>query len=386
VVAGEGGFSKYRRAFGTTTGQLEQLAGWLAEHAVTHVAMEATGVYWQPVWTVLEGRFGLLLANARHIRNVPGRKTDTTDAEWIADLLQHGLLRASFVPPRDIQDLRDLTRYRASLVADRAAVANRIQKLLEKANLKLAAVATDVLGASGRAMMEAILRGEDDPVQLAERARGRLRAKLAELAPALEGRVRDHHRQVLRLLLDDWDHLERQIERLETLIREKMCPHEPAVELWRTIPGVETVTAWTLVAEMGVDASQFASPERVASWAGLCPGNHESAGKRHSGRMRAGNRWLKSALCQAAWAATRKRDSYYRAQFRRLSRHLGQKKAVMAVAHSILVTAYCMLRDAKPFTDLGGDFFDRRSVEDKAQRLIRSLQQLGYTVTLEQVA
>lgn len=324
------------RSFGTMTADLLKLADWLREHEVSHVAMEATGVYWRPVWAVLQGHFELLLVNPHHIKAIPGRKIDAKDCEWIADLLQHGLVRGSFVPPTDIQDLRDLTRYRAELKQAQSKVANRIQKLLELANIKLSSVASNTLGVSGRKMIEAIIAGEDNPEQLAALARRRLKEKIPELRLALQGHVRDHHRFLLKEFLDEWTALAERIVRVEREIDRRIAPFEHAVTLWRGIPGMDRVTACNLVAELGVDMAQFPSAQHLTAWAGLCPGNRESAGKRLSGTTRPGNKWLRRTLCQSAWAVTRKKDCYLSAQFRRLASRRGAKRAVMAVAHSML--------------------------------------------------
>ena len=299
VCQADGSKAQQVRVFGAFTRDLLALADWLKQQGVTHVAMEATGVYWRPVWAVLEGQFEQMLVNPQHIKAVPGRKTDAKDCEWIADLLQHGLLKGSFVPPTPIQDLRDLTRYRAELRQAQTRVANRIQKFLEQANLKLASVASDVLGVSGRQMLEAIIGGQESPQRLAELARGRLRSKIPELSRALEGRVRDHHRFMLAEYLDEWETLGQRITRIEAEIDKRIGPFESAVTLWKSIPGVDQVTACSLVAEIGVDMSQFPTARHLASWAGVCPGNHESAGKRKSGKTREGNRWLRRTLCQA---------------------------------------------------------------------------------------
>jgi transposase len=307
------------RSFGTMTADLLELADWLHDHGVSHVAMEATGVYWRPVWAVLEGEFELMLVNPHHIKAIPGRKTDTKDCEWIADLLQHGLLRGSFVPPTEIQDLRDLRRYRVELRQAQIRVANRIQKLLEQANIKLGSVASEVWGLSGRQMIEALIAGGDNPERLAELARQRLRHKIPELRLALQGKVRDHHRFLLREFLDEWKALGEPLRRIEQEIDCRIAPFEAAVTLWQSIPGLDRVTACNLVAEIAVNMAQFPSAHHLASWAGVCPGHNESAGKRRSGTTRDGNKWLRRALCQAAWAVTRKKDCYLSAQFRRLS-------------------------------------------------------------------
>ncbi len=373
------------RVFGTFTRDLLALADWLKEAGVTHVAMEATGVYWRPVWAVLEGQFEQMLVNPQHIKAVPGRKTDTKDCEWIADLLQHGLLKGSFVPPTPIQDLRDLTRYRAELRQSQSRVANRIQKFLEQANLKLSSVATDALGVSGRKMLEAIIAGENNPEHLAQLARGRLKNKRAELEQALEGRVRDHHRFMLAEYLDEWKVLGERIRRMEAEIDKQMRPFEAAVALWQTVPGVERVTACSLVAEIGVDMTQFPTAQHLASWAALCPGNHESAGKRKSGRTRDGNRWLRRSLCQAAWAVTRKKDCYLSAQFKRLAARRGVKRAVIAVAHSMLVIGYHMLKSDQGYHELGGNYLEQINKDQLQRYFVKRLQRLGLKVTVEAV-
>ena len=371
------------RVFWTFTRDLLALADWLKGHGVTHVAMEATGVYWRPVWAVLEGQFQQMLVNPQHIKAVPGRKTDAKDCEWIADLLQHGLLKGSFVPPTPIQDLRDLTRYRAELRQSQTRVANRIQKLLEQANLKLSSVASNTLGVSGRQMLEAIIAGQDDPEQLAKLARGKLKSKIPELEQALEGRVRDHHRFLLAEFLDEWEALGDRIARLEAEIDRQIRPFEPAVTLWQTIPGVDRVTACNLVAEVGVDMNSFPTAQQLASWAALCPGNHESAGKRKSGRTRDGNKWLRRSLCQAAWAVTRKKDCYLSAQFKRLAARRGVKRAVMAVAHTMLIIGYHMLKTGCSYQELGGDYLERINKDQLQRYYIKRLQRLGLKVTVE---
>ena len=308
----EAGETKWQktRVFGTFTRDLLLLVDWLKECGVTHVAMEATSVYWRPVWAVLEGQFEQMLVNPQHIKAVPGRKTDTKDCEWIADLLQLGLLPGSFVPPTAIQDLRDLTRYRAELRQSQNRVANRIQKLLEQANVKLSSVVSNTLGVSGRLMLEAIIAGGEDAQKLAQLARGRLKNKIPQLTQALQGRVREHHRFLLAEYLSEYDTLEDRIGRVESEIDAHIRPFESGVTLWQTLPGVDRVTACSLVAEMGVEMKHFATAQHLASWAALCPGNHESAGKRKSGKTREGNKWLRRSLCQAAWAATRTKDCY----------------------------------------------------------------------------
>lgn len=370
------------RTFGTWTQGLQRLADWLNAEGVTHVAMEATGVYWKPVWAILAGQFELLLVNAQHIKAVPGRKTDVKDSEWIAELLQHGLLRSSFVPPPEIQDLRELTRFRAQLTQERSGVANRIQKLLEGANIKLGSVASDVMGASGQEMLRAIIDGETNAERLAQMARRRMRSKIPELCLALEGKVREHHRDMLRRLLRHWSFLEEEIAALDEEIRKRIRPFEKAVTLWQTVPGINELSAWNLVAEIGVDMQQFPSPQHLASWAGLCPGNHESAGKRKSGKTRYGAPWLKRALCQAAWAASHTRNTYFSAQYRRLAARRGKKRAILAVAHSLLIVTYCILKQNRPYEELGGNYFDQIHADRHKQYLVRKLEALGFQVSL----
>lgn len=371
------------RVLGRMTRDLLGLADWLREQGVTHVAMEATGVYWRPVWTILDGHHHLLLVNPQHIQAVPGRKTDTKDCEWIADLLQHGLLQGSFVPPTEIQDLRDLTRYRAELTQAQNRVANRIQKLLEQANIKLGSVASNALGVSGRQMLEAIIAGQNSPEQLAKLAQGRLRDKIPQLEQALEGRVRDHHRFLLAEYLDEWKAIGQRIARMEAEIERRTGPFECAVALWQTIPGINRVTASNLVAEIGVNMGQFPSAQHLASWAALCPGNHESAGKRKSGRMREGNRWLRRTLCQAAWAVTRKKDCYLSAQFKRLAARRGVKRAVMAVAHTMLIIAYTMLKNGQNYQDLGGAYLEQINKTQLQRYFVKRLQRLGLKITVQ---
>lgn len=388
VLIGEAGTepAKHIRTFRTMTESLEELASWMERLQVHQVAMESTGSYWKPVWAMLEGKFALLLANAAQIKNMPGRKTDVKDAEWIADLHRHGLLRGSFVPPQEIQDLRDLTRYRAQLTGERTAASNRISKVLETANIKLGSVASEVMGVSGRAMLAGLIANQQGPEELAGLARGQLRKKMPELREALRGKMRPHHREMLGLLLDQWLYLTEQIAKVDRAIEECIDPFQWAVQLLETIPGISRLAAWTILAETGVDMSQFASAGNLASWAGLCPGNHETAGKRLSGTTRDGDRWLERVMCQVAWAASHTRQSYYVAQFRRVSARRGGKRATVTVAHSILETIYHMLRRRQPFQDLGADYFDRLHGENYQRYLIRKLEERGYRVTLEPAA
>ena len=380
------GRRRQTRAFGTFTRELLELGDWLRACGVTHVAMESTGVYWKPVWNLLEGQFEVLLVNAQHIKAVPGRKTDQKDSEWIADLLQHGLLRASFVPPTPIRELRDLTRYRASLAQEINRIANRIQKVLEDANIKLASVATDTLGASGRAMLEAIIQGEQDSQRLAEMSRGMLRNKIPELREALQGRVTAHHRFLLRELLDHLYFVQSKMQRIEQEVAERLGPFQSEVARLCTIPGVDRVTAWGLLAEIGLSMKQFPDAQHLASWAGLCPGSHESAGKRKSGKIRKGSLWLRRCLCQGAWAVSTKKNNYLSALYRRLAARRGSKRATIAVAHKLLVIAYYILRDGTCYSDLGADYFDRLNPEGLRRRLTKRLEGLGFKVTLEPLA
>jgi transposase len=372
--------------FGTTTGELLALAEWLAARALTHVAMESTGVYWKPVWHVLEGQCELVLANAMHIRNIPGRKSDVNDATWIADLLAHGLIRGSFVPPAPIQELRDLTRTRKQLVREIGRHTLRLQKTLEDANLKLTGLLSDVLGKSGRAILAALVAGESDPARLATLAGGRLKATRAELVAALHGRVTAHHRFMLQLHLTQIAALEAAVQELDARLEAALAPFRPVVDRLITIPGVSQVVARVLVAEIGPDLSRFPTAGHLVSWAGLCPRLHESAGKRLSTRVRPGTPWLKTTLVQAAWAAVRTKGSYLQAQFLRLKSRRGPKKAIIAVAASMLTAVYYMLIRAVPYHDLGAAHFERRDHAKLAQRLVRRLRDLGFTVTLQPAA
>jgi transposase len=371
------------RSFSTMTADLLVLGDWLAELGVTHLAMESTGVYWKPVWNLLEDRFTILLVNARHIKNVPGRKTDVADCQWIAQLLQHGLLRGSFVPPVMIRQARDLTRHRTQLAGEKTRVANRIQKVLEDANIKLASVATDILGKSGRAMLEALIQGRNDPEQLADLALGRLARKHDQLVTALNGRVSDHHRFMLKLLMDQLSDLERLIARLQERIEEVMAPLRTEIERLDGVPGIDQRAAQSILAEIGADMSQFPTAEHLCSWAGMCPGNHESAGKRKKGTTRPGNRWLRATLTQSAWAASHTKETYLSSQYRRLASRRGRKKALVAVGRSILTITFGMLARKTNYKDLGGDWFDRQQPARLQQHLVRRLEKLGFKVTLE---
>jgi len=385
------------RLFGTMTRDILALGDWLAQWQVTHVAMESTGVFWKPIWNLLEGRFELVLCNAREVKQVPGRKTDVKDCQWLAQLMQYGLLKASFVPSRPLRELRDLTRQRVQLVNEHTATANRLQKVLEDANVKLSSVATDVLGVSGRDMIRALIAGEEDPARIADLARRRLRNKLPELTAALEGTVDDHHRWLLQMYYEHLTHLEEMIARFEARIDEMLqepalnaacsggdvLPFPDAVRLLTTIPGVDECLAEAILAETGTDMSRFPGPDNLCSWTGICPGNNESAGKRHSGRTTKGNRWLRRALTQAAWAASHTKDTYLSALFRRLAARRGKKRAVVAVAHSILVAVYYMLTRGETYQELGSDYLDRLHPERLARSLTKRLETLGFAVTLE---
>jgi len=374
------------RRFATTTQGLLELLEWLLERGCSHVAMEATGVYWKPVWHVLEGHVELVLANAAHVRNVPGRKTDTNDATWLADLLAHGLVAASFVPPTPIQELRDLTRTRRQLVREISQHTQRIQRVLEDANVKLASVLSNVLGLSGRRMLEAIVSGEDDPETLAALGHERLKCSREQLREALRGRVTDHHRFLLRQHLATLDHLQRVVGEFDAQIARGLEPFRAELERLVTIPGVAETAAAVLIAEIGVEMSQFPSAGHLISWASLCPRLDESAGKRRSTRLRKGAPWLKPVLIQCAWAAARSRGTYPQAQFLRLKARRGPMKAAVAVAGTILTAAFHILRDGVSYQDLGSDHFVRRDRARVAQRLTRRLRELGYEVTISQAA
>ena len=377
-----GGARKEKRIFGTTTKELLALSDWLHGYQVTHVAMESTGVYWKPIWNVLEGQFDITLVNAQHFKSVPGRKTDLKDGEWIGDLLQHGLLRKSFVPDKPIRELRDLTRSRAMLAREKVRLACRIQKVLEDANIKLASVASDVLGSSGRAMLKAIIKGESDPQVLANMAQKRLRAKIPQLEIALQGRLTDHHRFLLQQWLDMLATVEDKIAEFDKKIEETGVPFADAVTTWVTIPGIDRVAAWSLLAEIGANMDQFGSAEHLSSWAGMCPGNNESAGKKKSGKTRRGSVWLRRVLCEAAWAAAHCKRSYFRAQFHRLAGKRGKKRALIAVAHSVLVVAYVLRKRGCVYLDLGSDYFEKINQEQLTRYHIKKLQRLGYSVTV----
>lgn len=379
---------KQVRTFSTMTNELLTLSDWLTSHGCTHVAIESTGVYWKPVFNILEGTLEVILVNARHIKAVPGRKTDVRDCEWLADLLRHGLLKPSFIPPLEIRELRELTRYRQTLVKERGSVSNRIQKVIESGNIKLGQVASDVLGLSGRAMLRAMADGEQDAAKMAAMACGRLKGKADALKQALAGRLTRAQRFVLRELLARYDELEAAIVRAGEEIHATVKQTEDsfvaeAVQLLDTIPGIGEQIAHTIVSEIGVDMRRFPSDAHLASWAGMAPGNNESAGKRKSGKTTKGSTWLRTALIQAAWSASHTKNTYLSAQYHRLARRLGKKKALVAVGHSILVIVYHVLKERKSYEDLGGDYFDRQTTEAQKARLIRKLEAMGMKVTVE---
>jgi transposase len=382
----EGGkVTKEIRTFLTMTVDLLVLHDWLKAHQVTHVAMESTGIYWRPVFNLLEEDFTVLLVNASHIKNVPGRKTDVKDCEWIADLLSHGLLKGSFIPPEPIRDLRDLTRYRKTLTDERVREVNRLHKFLEAANIKLSSVATDVMGVSGRAMLEALTAGSTDPHVLSELAKGRLRKKLPDLRKALEGRFRSHHRFMVVEILTHLDFLDEAIERVSQEVSNRIVPFLPKVELMDLIPGIDQRVAEGVLSEMGIDMSCFPTDGHASSWAGLCPGNNESAGKRKSGKTRKGDQWLRRYLTEAAWAATRKKGSYLSALYHRLLVRRGKKKAIVAVAHKLLVIIYHMLKGNVSYRELGSDHFNKLNAVHIQRHHVKRLQALGFKVILEPI-
>jgi len=382
-VRQDGKVQKQLRTFGTTTRELMGLREWLLSEGCTHVAMESTGVYWKPVYAVLEGgELEIVVANAQQVKKVRGRKTDVKDAEWIADLLGHGLLRSSFVPPQPIRELRDLTRYRRKLAESRSAERNRLLKLLESANIKLASVATDVFGLSGRLMLKALVAGQASLPEMAELAKGKLRRKIPQLELALEGKLQEHHRFLLQLQQDRLDAVEKDLATLQQRIQQKLQPYAAQLALLREIPGVDQTLAAVIIAELGVDMSVFQSVSQLASWAGVCPGNNESAGKRKSSRIPKGNVYLKTALVEAASAAARAKGTYLRDKFYRLKARRGYRRAAVAIAHKILVSIYHMLSQSVSYNDLGDLYLDKLNTHHLTRNLVHRLQRLGYTVTL----
>jgi len=385
IVLKNGQVQKQLRTFGTTTRELVALHAWLLSQGCTHVAMESTGVYWKPVYAVLEaeGALEIVVANAQHVKKVPGRKTDVKDAEWIADLLCHGLLRSSFVPPKPIRELRDLTRYRRKLVESQAAERNRLLKLLETANIKLASVATDVFGVSGRLMLRALIEGKATTQEMAELAKGLLRKKIPQLETALEGKLEEHHRFLLKLQLERLEAAEKDLAVLEQHIQEKLQPYATQLALLQEIPGVDWTLAAVIIAELGVDMKVFGNVPQLASWAGICPGSNESAGKRKSSRIPQGNVYLKTALVEAANAAARAKGTYLRDKFFRLKARRGYKRATVAVAHKILVAIYHMFSHHVSYKELGDLYLDHLNKHHLTRNLVHRLERLGYTVTLE---
>ena len=375
------------RTFQTTTADLLRLSAWLAENDCTHVAMEATGVYWKPVWHILDdGEFVLVLANAAHVKNVPGRKTDVNDAMWLAELLAHGLIRASFVPDTQTQEMRSLMRTRKQLVREQSSHVLRVQKTLEDANIKLDSVLSDLMGKSGRAMLEALIAGETNPAKLASLASRRVKASPEQLREALRGRVTKHHRFLLRLHLNQIDALDAAMATLDAQVEADLGPFRTAVELITSIPGVKDLGAHVIVSEVGIDMSRFPSAAHLISWTGICPRNDESAGKRRSNRTRKGAVWLKTTLVQCAWAAVKKKNSYLQAQYFRIAARRGKKKAIVAVAASMLTAIYHMLKDGTMYQDLGYNHFERRSTDQQKRRLVKRLADLGYAVELTPLA
>lgn len=374
------------RRWGTMTQDILMMADWMAAQGVTHVAMESTGVYWKPIYNILESRFTVLLVNARHLKQVPGRKSDIRDCQWIAQLLQHGLLKGSFIPPLSQRELRDLTRHRTQLVEEKTRTSNRIEKVLEDANIKLGSVASEVLGVSGRAMIQALIEGEKDPTQMADLAQRQLRGKIPELKKALEGHVTEHHRFLLRLLWKQLTQQEALIVELEAKIEDVTHRFAGEIERLDAVPGIDRRVAEVVLAEVGADMNPFPTHRHVAAWAGMSPGNEESAGKRQKRRITPGNRWLKRTLVQAAWAASHTKNSYLASQYRRLVGRRGKKRALIAVGHSILVILYYLLKDGAQYVDLGADFFDRLEPQRLTRYYVKRLEVLGHKVTLEQCA
>ena len=383
MLDANGEVRKEIRKFGTMTKDLLCLLDWLQQSGCTHVAMESTGVYWKPVYNILEGHLEVIVVNAQHLKGVPGRKTDVLDAEWLAECFQLGLLKPSFIPPTPVRELRDLTRYRTSLIRERGRTANRLQKVLEDANIKLAGVVTDIQGVSAWAMLEAIVSGNTDPEKLANLAKGRLRKKREQLVAALSGLVKSHHRFLIAEHLSQIEYLEDAIARISAEVEERLRPFEEDVKLLDSIPGISRQTAEVLLAEIGWDMSRFPTAKNLASWAGMCPGNNESAGKRKNGKTRKGSRWLRHALIEAAHGAARTKNKYLRTYYHRVAAHRGKKKALVAVGHSILVISYHLLTRRQTYSDLGANYFDERDRTAVQIRCVKRLQKLGFKVELQ---
>lgn len=379
----DGELSKEIRKFGTMTKDLLELLDWLQQAGCTHVAMESTGVYWKPIYNILEGHLEAVVVNAQHLKGVPGRKTDVKDSEWLAECFQLGLLKASFIPPAPVRELRDLTRYRTSLIRERARTANRLQKVLEDANIKLASVVTDIQGVSAWAMLQEIVDGNTDPEALANLAKGLLRKKRDQLVAALSGKVKPHHRFLIAEHLSQIEYLEEAIQRIGTEVDERLRPFEEDVKLLDSIPGISKQIAEVLLAEMGWDMTRFPTDKNLASWAGMCPGNNESAGKRRNGKTRKGSRWLRHALIEAAHGAARTKNKYLKTQYHRVAAHRGKKKALVAVGHSILIISYHLLTRRQEYTDLGANYFDERDRNAVQRRCVKRLEKLGYKVELQ---
>jgi transposase len=386
VLDPNGELHKEVKKFGTMTQDLLALLDWLQEAGCTHVAMESTGVYWKPIYNILEGHLEVVVVNAQHLKGVPGRKTDVLDSEWLAECFQLGLLKASFIPPAPVRELRDLTRYRTSLIRERARTANRLQKVLEDANIKLAGVVTDIQGVSAWAMLEAIVAGTTDPEALADLAKGLLRKKREQLVAALSGRVKPHHRFLIAEQLSQIEYLEEAIQRISTEVVERLRPFEVEVKRLDSIPGISRQIAEVMLAEIGWDMSRFPTDKNLASWAGMCPGNNESAGKRRNGKTRKGSRWLRHALIEAAHGAARTKNKYLKTQYHRVAAHRGKKKALVAVGHSILVISYHLLTRGQEYTDLGANYFDERDRNAVQRRCVKRLEKLGFKVDLQTTA
>ena len=385
VTKPDGKTSKTVKTFSTMTADLLALSDWLEANKCTHVAVESTGVYWKPIFNILEGSFQIVLANARDIKNVPGHKTDVKDCEWIADLLRFGLIKASFIPPKPIRELRDLTRYRTKLSQEMTSEKNRVQKVLEDANIKLAGVATDIFGVSGREMLQALLEGNAAPEDIAALARGKLRKKIPELIESLKGNVSEHHRCLIGMSLRHLDYMAELIAELDERIDNAMKPYQPQEELLTTITGVDKKSAESIIAEIGVNMSQFPTAAHLASWAGICSGNNESAGKRMSGKINKGDSWLMRILIQVAYAAANTKNTYLKDKYHRIAARRGKKKAAVAIGHKILIFAYYVISHGVSYQDLGENYLDKLNKEVIEKRLIKRLQQLGNKVTLEPV-